>query len=103
MYDLVAVCNHYGRLDRGHYTAYCCDSDGAWLRYDDAEVSSLDAARVQSRAAYMLFYCRRRAEAAADPGEGTCCAARPAALGSLKTLLHILFQAQLPLTHGRVH
>lgn len=75
MYDLYAVSNHYGGYGGGHYTAYCRSSDDAWHCYDDSHVSRVDADRVQSPAAYVLFY-RRRAEAAADPGEGTCCAAQ---------------------------
>jgi len=67
VYDLYAVSNHYGGYGGGHYTAYCCDGQGAWHCFDDSHVSPIDAARVQSPAAYVLFY-RRRAEAAADPG-----------------------------------
>ena len=78
MYNLYAVSNHYGGFGKGHYTAYCRSSDNAWHCYDDSHVSRVDVKRVQSPAAYVLFY-RRRAVAAADAGEGTCCAANPAA------------------------
>ena len=31
MYDLYAVCNHYGNINSGHYTACCCNPlDGRW-------------------------------------------------------------------------
>jgi hypothetical protein len=29
MYDLVAVCNHYGRMGFGHYTAFAREWDGS--------------------------------------------------------------------------
>jgi len=67
VYDLYAVSNHYGGYGGGHYTAYARDGEGAWHCYDDSHVSRIEPDRVQSAAAYVLFY-RRRAEAEADPG-----------------------------------
>ena len=29
LYDLVAVCNHYGRMGFGHYTAFAREWDGS--------------------------------------------------------------------------
>jgi ubiquitin C-terminal hydrolase len=72
MYDLFAVCNHYGRLGFGHYTASTRDVDGVdgkpiseWYSFDDNEVkgplrTSLDYdEEVHSKNAYILFYHRR--------------------------------------------
>lgn len=64
-YDLFAVCNHYGQLGSGHYTANARDwlSDGrlssSWEEYDDDSVTA--CADVKSNAAYMLFYRRKPA------------------------------------------
>ena len=66
VYDLYAVSNHYGGYGGGHYTAYCCDSAGAWHCFDDSHVSPMDAGRVQSPAAYVLFY-RRQARGCRRP------------------------------------
>ncbi|WVF67340.1 hypothetical protein IAT40_002093 [Kwoniella sp. CBS 6097] len=60
VYDLYAVDNHFGGMGGGHYTAFCRNKiDGEWYNYDDSRVSKADAASVQSRAAYLLFYRRR--------------------------------------------
>jgi uncharacterized UBP type Zn finger protein len=64
-YDLFAVCNHYGRMGFGHYTAFARDwkaetlSD-SWSSFDDGDVEPChDDQQVVSKAAYMLFYRRR--------------------------------------------
>lgn len=65
MYDLFAVCNHYGQLGSGHYTACARDwrGDGmasTWNSFDDDDVEPCSSdSEVVSRAAYMLFYRRR--------------------------------------------
>lgn len=66
VYDLFAVCNHYGRMGFGHYSAFARDwaLDGslaeAWTFYDDNDVRACDdAAEVKTSAAYILFYRRR--------------------------------------------
>jgi ubiquitin C-terminal hydrolase len=65
LYDLFAVCNHYGRMGFGHYTAFARDwkaetlSD-TWLSFDDNDVEICDDSNsVVSNAAYILFYRRR--------------------------------------------
>nr|CDS28089.1 ubiquitin carboxyl terminal hydrolase 8 [Hymenolepis microstoma] len=56
-YDLYAVINHYGRVDSGHYTAFCFDSVcKKWFNFDDAHVAELPTSRIQTSAAYVLFY-----------------------------------------------
>lgn len=66
LYDLFAVCNHYGRMGFGHYTAFARDwlPDGdledQWFSYDDDSVVPVSSTEeVQSNAAYVLFYRRR--------------------------------------------
>ncbi|VUZ54405.1 unnamed protein product [Hymenolepis diminuta] len=58
-YDLYGVINHNGRVDSGHYIAFCYDSVGKkWFTFDDAHVTELPISRIQSPAAYVLFYRR---------------------------------------------
>ena len=70
-YDLVAVCNHYGRMGFGHYTAMARDwnmqehatgiSDlgDQWYLFDDQTVTPLAARDVRTPSAYILFYRKR--------------------------------------------
>lgn len=65
-YDLFAVCNHYGRMGFGHYSAFARDwmVDGslaeAWSSFDDNEVRICENdGEVKTSAAYTLFYKRR--------------------------------------------
>jgi ubiquitin C-terminal hydrolase len=67
VYDLFAVCNHYGRMGFGHYTAAARDQGGGggeWHSFDDDEVSGPCSAeevetKVHSKNAYILFYRQR--------------------------------------------
>lgn len=71
IYDLRAVCCHYGIMNFGHYVTYSmpysphelktlgwAETDG-WLKYDDSKVSSVAESDVTKAQAYMLFYQRR--------------------------------------------
>jgi ubiquitin carboxyl-terminal hydrolase 8 len=56
-YRLYAVCNHYGTMDGGHYTAYCySDHHRRWHKFDDQDVTKMSESSVMTSAAYMLFY-----------------------------------------------
>ena len=47
----------------GHYTAFGKSRvDGSWNQFDDAHVKPVSAAKVQSPAAYVLFYHRMTTE-----------------------------------------
>jgi len=59
VYDLYAVTNHFGSLNGGHYTAYGKNIDGNWYNFNDGSVGDANSERVQSSAAYILFYKRR--------------------------------------------
>ncbi|KAJ2455884.1 hypothetical protein EV183_000500 [Coemansia sp. RSA 2336] len=63
VYDLYSVCNHYGGMGGGHYTAYARNpEDDKWYNFDDSHVSPVsDPESVKTAAAYMLFY-RLRSE-----------------------------------------
>jgi ubiquitin carboxyl-terminal hydrolase 4/11/15 len=65
LYDLFAVCNHYGRAGFGHYTAFCREwlpddtLSERWNCFDDDQVFPVSPAEVKSRSAYILYYRRR--------------------------------------------
>ena len=59
-YDLYAVCNHYGSMSNGHYTAFCKNPvDGNWYNYDDECVHSVTESQLVTNGAYLLFYVRQ--------------------------------------------
>ena len=56
-YNLYGVCNHFGTLEGGHYTAYCYSQVyGKWYKYDDQDVTPMNSSSVKTSAAYILFY-----------------------------------------------
>ncbi|XP_073993837.1 ubiquitin carboxyl-terminal hydrolase 4-like isoform X2 [Rhodnius prolixus] len=56
-YDLIGVCNHYGHMGGGHYTAYCKNKNTKeWYCFDDNSVSIQSEEKIMSSAAYVLFY-----------------------------------------------
>jgi ubiquitin carboxyl-terminal hydrolase 4/11/15 len=66
VYDLFAVCNHYGRMGFGHYSAFARDwlvngqLADTWVSFDDNDVRLCeDPNDVKTPAAYILFYRRR--------------------------------------------
>lgn len=62
LYDLYAVCNHYGSMQGGHYTSYCrVNEEGReqWYNFNDEVVTKANANNVVSANAYILFYARR--------------------------------------------
>lgn len=62
IYDLYAISNHFGSLNGGHYTAYCKNPIvNRWFEFDDTDVSKItDTSKLVSKAAYVLFYRRRK-------------------------------------------
>ena len=65
VYDLFAVSEHIGGLRGGHYTAVARRLDGEggygpWYAYNDCSVNRVDASRVVTPQAYVLFYQRRQ-------------------------------------------
>lgn len=81
-YNLFAVSNHYGTMNRGHYTAFCKNAKSRayvinhkifqweflvaincffllifrWYKYDDNYVTQISSNDVNSSAGYILFY-----------------------------------------------
>ncbi|KAK4523749.1 hypothetical protein GAYE_SCF00G1645 [Galdieria yellowstonensis] len=80
IYDLYAVCNHFGGLGGGHYTAYAISpwkvsddeadpyfeyndgyKNGPWYNFDDSSVFRMtDSNQAVSDSAYVLFYRRQK-------------------------------------------
>ncbi len=61
IYDLYAVSNHYGSMNGGHYIAFAKNPVvDNWFEFDDSDVSRMDESKVVNKAAYVLFYKRRR-------------------------------------------
>ncbi len=60
-YSLFAVIEHEGKLDTGHYKAYCAVRD-AWYLFDDHNITSVESAQVLKSNAYMCFYVQQHPE-----------------------------------------
>lgn len=56
IYNLFAVCNHYGGTDGGHYTANCMQLNNTWCNYNDTHVTDINTNEIISNNAYVLFY-----------------------------------------------
>jgi len=63
LYDLLAVVEHRGGLNGGHYVAYVRNSDGGWYECDDTRVSPVSEDAVLRHEGYILFYRRRTPQA----------------------------------------
>jgi ubiquitin carboxyl-terminal hydrolase 22/27/51 len=61
VYDLFAVVNHTGKIDRGHYTTLV-RRRGAWFKCDDEKVTSAPRVGnvIRSGEAYLVFYTQRK-------------------------------------------
>ncbi|GLG93575.1 Ubiquitin carboxyl-terminal hydrolase 32 [Gryllus bimaculatus] len=58
-YNLIGICNHYGGMGGGHYTAYALNKiDKQWYCFDDHNVSPKTPENVVTNSAYVLFYIR---------------------------------------------
>lgn len=59
LYRLVAIVNHSGVVDSGHYVSYVASPDqSTWYKFDDAMVTKVTSSTVLNSNAYMLFYER---------------------------------------------
>ena len=57
IYELIAVSNHMGGINGGHYTAYAKNSyNDKWFEFNDTQVSPVSHKQIVSDAAYVLFY-----------------------------------------------
>lgn len=63
-YELIAVANHKGLTNGGHYWCFVKDRDeaavaGTWYNFNDEFVKQMTAKDVQTPFAYMLFYRKK--------------------------------------------
>lgn len=60
VYDLVAVANHSGSLNGGHYWAYTKGTNGKWYNCNDEHISEItNENSIVSNSAYFLVYKKR--------------------------------------------
>jgi ubiquitin carboxyl-terminal hydrolase 8 len=55
-YDLFGICNHYGGVNGGHYTAFVKNANESWYHFNDTNVSKIKNSDLQSNGAYCFFY-----------------------------------------------
>lgn len=60
IYDLYGVCNHYGGVLGGHYTAFVKTSQNKWFHFNDNSVDAVLCTKdIVSSNAYCLFYRKK--------------------------------------------
>jgi len=59
VYDLYGVCNHFGGVQGGHYTAYAKHANEKWFHFNDTNVNEVPTNEIVSNAAYCLFYRKK--------------------------------------------
>ena len=55
-YKLIALCNHSGTMNGGHYTASCRRRDELWIVANDNNISNIQDLPKSSSVPYILFY-----------------------------------------------
>ena len=55
-YKLIALCNHYGTMNGGHYTASCRRRDELWIVFNDNNISNIQDLPNSTSVPYILFY-----------------------------------------------
>ena len=57
IYNLFGVCNHYGSLNSGHYTAFIKNKTcSSWTHMNDSSITVMNTKDVVTKYAYSLFY-----------------------------------------------
>lgn len=60
VYDLYGVCNHYGGVLGGHYTAFVKNAQNEWIHFNDNFVEKItDSSKIINPMAYCLFYRKK--------------------------------------------
>ena len=61
IYDLYGICNHYGGLMGGHYSASIKNTNGKWYEFNDPSVSLIsDLNKLKGKSAYCFFYRKKK-------------------------------------------
>ena len=59
-YELFGICNHSGRLEGGHYTAFVKNKYNKWLHYNDSNIKEItNKSDLITAKAYCLFYRKK--------------------------------------------
>ncbi|KXN74397.1 cysteine proteinase [Conidiobolus coronatus NRRL 28638] len=67
-YSLISVCEHFGDIKGGHYTATCKNSSNdKWYNYNDEFVNSVDEDDIVSSSSYILIYQSKDAFITKEP------------------------------------
>lgn len=57
IYDLFAICNHYGSISFGHYISICKNfKKNKWYEINDSKIKEINEAEIVNNNAYILFY-----------------------------------------------
>jgi len=60
VYDLYGICNHYGGVLGGHYTAFIKNAQNNWIHFNDNSVEKVpDPSKIITPMAYCLFYRKK--------------------------------------------
>jgi ubiquitin carboxyl-terminal hydrolase 8 len=60
VYDLYGVCNHYGGVLGGHYTAFVKNAQNDWIHFNDNSIEKVqDPSKIITPMAYCLFYRKK--------------------------------------------
>jgi len=60
VYELFGICNHFGGVTGGHYTAFVRNAENKWLHMNDEKVEIVDnPASIVTPMAYCLFYRKK--------------------------------------------
>ena len=60
VYDLYGICNHFGGVGGGHYSAYVKNNNNKWYHFNDTNVSEIDKSKIITESAYCLFYRKKK-------------------------------------------
>lgn len=61
IYDLYGICNHFGDVNDGHYTAMVQNRKKEWYHYNDNLIEKItDPSHLVTQYAYCLFYRKRK-------------------------------------------
>jgi ubiquitin carboxyl-terminal hydrolase 8 len=62
VYELYGVCNHFGDIYGGHYTAMICNYENKWFNFNDTVIEPIEnpAEQIVTPYAYCLFYRKKK-------------------------------------------
>ena len=59
-YELFGICNHFGNVNKGHYTNFVKSYDNKWFHCNDEIIQNVDVDdKIHTKYAYCLFYRKK--------------------------------------------